>query len=97
MRTAREITQQQIADYLEVERATISNYERSASYPSTESLLKLAQYFNVSTDYLLGLSDDPRIELDHLTDEQASVIIELVRQYQILNNQVKNLLSKENS
>lgn len=41
-----------------IPRPTISRYVSGLRVPSIETIVKLATYFNVSTDWLLGLSDD---------------------------------------
>lgn len=46
-----------IAKYLNVTIQTISNYENEKRDMTPDTILKLADYFNVSTDYLLGKSD----------------------------------------
>ena len=51
-------TSQSLADGLAIERSTISRYLRDEKMPSFENLVALAQKFNCSTDYLLGLTDN---------------------------------------
>lgn len=51
--------QKDIAEYLNITVSTYQRYEYGTRNPSLEILIKIATYFNVSTDYLLGLSDDP--------------------------------------
>lgn len=53
------LTQQQLADKLEISQQSYQAYE-SKSTPSAAVIVKLAQAFNVSTDYLLGLTDTPQ-------------------------------------
>lgn len=48
---------EKIANYLNVTMQTISNYETEKRDMTPDTILKLAEYFNVSTDYLLGKSD----------------------------------------
>lgn len=57
-RDGKGLIQDQVADYLKVKRQTYSAYERGVSIPDALTLQKLADYFEVSTDYLLGKSDD---------------------------------------
>lgn len=52
-------TQQELADYLNITARTIRKYESGTCRPTFEGIIKLAEFFGVSTDYLLGLSDDP--------------------------------------
>lgn len=43
-----------------IEQALISKYENGVRVPPTETLLILAEYFNVSVDYLVGRTDNPK-------------------------------------
>ncbi len=54
-------TQDDIAKLLGISRARYSHYENERSEPDTETLQKLADIFNTSTDYLLGRTDNPYI------------------------------------
>ena len=49
-------TQQEIADYLGTSQTMYARYERGANEMPLRHLMKLAQYYNVSLDYLCGLS-----------------------------------------
>ena len=53
------LSQQKIADFLGVNQSAIAQYERNTNLPNVVSLIKIAENFNVSIDYLLGLSDNP--------------------------------------
>ena len=55
----RDITQDSIATHIGVSRQTVSQYANGISDPSFETLGKIADYFNVTTDYLLGRTNDP--------------------------------------
>ncbi|KSU89836.1 XRE family transcriptional regulator [Priestia veravalensis] len=52
-------TQEDVAKAISVSRARYSHYENGRSEPDTQTLEKLADFFNVSTDYLLGRTDNP--------------------------------------
>mgnify|MGYP000908156332 CR=1 FL=1 len=84
LRTLREeknVSQQAMADYLQISRQAYNYYELGRREPSYDTLKSLAKYFGVTTDYLLGLSDtrypaendpvdkSPTIEIDDLTEE----------------------------
>ncbi len=51
-------TQQQIADYLGTSQTMYARYERGANELPIHHLISLCKYYNVSADYLLGLSDN---------------------------------------
>lgn len=54
LRKDRSMTQHELADVLHVSVGTISNYEKSVHFPDIEKLVNLADFFNVTTDYLPG-------------------------------------------
>lgn len=58
LRTERGIYQKELAEYLSVSVGTISNYENSVHSPDLETLCRFAEYFRVSTDFLLELTDN---------------------------------------
>lgn len=53
------VTQKQTCIDLDIRERNYQHYEAGTQKPSFEVLIKLCQYFNVSADYLLGLSDNP--------------------------------------
>ena len=54
LRTLEKKSQGEVADFLKIPRTTYSSYEQNKSEPSIETLIKLADYYNVSLDYLVG-------------------------------------------
>lgn len=54
IRKEKKVTQEELAKIIGVERSTIGKYESTTTIPSPDILTKLADYFNVSVDYLLG-------------------------------------------
>lgn len=58
LRTERNLTQLQMAEILETSKSNISKYEAGSVEPSLDTIEKLANYFCVSSDYLLGLSNE---------------------------------------
>lgn len=57
LRKEKGILQKELATYLNVTVATISNYEKGVHSPDYDTLVKLADFFDVSTDYLLQRTD----------------------------------------
>lgn len=57
IRTSRKLKQQQVADLLEIPLRTYQNYEREVNEPDTDILIKFAEYFGTTVDYLVGYSD----------------------------------------
>lgn len=58
LREDNDLKQADIADYLGIAQTVYSRYERGFQTIPVEHLLKLADYYNVSTDYLLGRTDN---------------------------------------
>lgn len=59
LRKQRNITQKQLAIGIGASERGVQNYELNAKKPNYESLIALADYFDISIDYLVGRSDDP--------------------------------------
>ncbi|MCI8714628.1 MAG: helix-turn-helix transcriptional regulator [Oscillospiraceae bacterium] len=57
LRKSKKLTQQNMADYLEVQLRTYQYYEGGGRRPDLETLVILADYFDVTLDYLVGRSD----------------------------------------
>lgn len=57
LREEANLTMEQLAVSLGTKKQTISRYENNQREPEYATLIKIAQFFNVSTDYLLGLKD----------------------------------------
>lgn len=53
LRKSARITQEQFAEKLEVSRQAVSKWESDAAYPETDKIIKIAELFGVSCDYLL--------------------------------------------
>lgn len=58
LRTEKELSQTQLAAVLGITQDSISLWEKGKRVPDTQYVVKLADFFGVSTDYLLGRSDD---------------------------------------
>lgn len=58
LRNERRLTQEEMANIIHKKRSTVSGYETGGKEPEFETVCFLAQYFGVSTDYLLGYSDE---------------------------------------
>lgn len=60
IREDQDITQSEIAEYLNVRQNTYSQYETEKRQIPIETLIKLAQYFDTSVDYILNLTDEKK-------------------------------------
>ena len=64
-------TQKELAKSIEVGRTTISEYESGKIVPKQEGLLKIANHFDVSVDYLTGVSEERATHKQNVTDLDA--------------------------
>lgn len=65
--------QQDICDFLNIEQSTLSNYENNRRTPKLEMIVKMADFFEVTTDYLLDreieLTKKDKIEIDEYLNQ----------------------------
>jgi len=62
IRKSNKLSQQQLAKDLGVRQSTIAQWETNARSPNLDMLISIADYFDVSTDYLLGRDNDTLIK-----------------------------------
>jgi len=78
LRLARGINQVKLAEALGVTKQSVSNWENDNIQPSIEILMKLAEYFCVSTDYLLGLEEKITLDVSNLSAEEIAHIQQII-------------------
>ena len=89
LRTARNLSQVQLADRLGVTKQSVSNWENNNILPSVDMLKQIAGFFHCSTDYLLELEEGKVfIETTNLTLEQTAHIQQLVADLEYLNQKL---------
>ena len=74
LRMARGLNQVEFARVMGVSKQCVSNWENDNIMPSIEMLIKIADFFNVTTDYILGRNERTYIDVTGLSDEQISHI-----------------------
>lgn len=62
LREDKDLTQTQVAEMLGIQQTVYSRYERGYQNIPLEFLLFLADYYHVSTDYILGRTNNPRLQ-----------------------------------
>lgn len=70
LREDRDLRQSDVADATGIDQKTISNYETGKTNPDSFAIIKLAEFFGVSTDYLLGVE---KTDSDSLSAAQAKL------------------------
>ena len=71
-------SQVQLANELSVSKQTVSNWENNNILPSIEMLIKIADFFSVSTDTLLELDNRKYLEITDLTDTQRAHVQQII-------------------
>lgn len=78
LRLANNLTQVELANDLNVTKQCVSNWENNNIQPSVDMLIKLAKYFSVSCDYLLGIENGKYLDVSKLTDTQVAHIRQII-------------------
>jgi transcriptional regulator with XRE-family HTH domain len=79
LRTEYGLSQQELADKLEINQQSINNYENRSTEPNIELLIKLADYFQTSVDYLIGYDEVRDGRLRRVSAEELR-LLENIRQ-----------------
>ena len=85
LRTAKGLNQVEFAKAIGVTKQCVSNWENDNVLPSIEMLEKIANFFSVSTDYLLGRTERTTLDVSSLTVEQISHISLIIKDFEMLN------------
>lgn len=85
LRKGRNLTQSELGSKLGLSKAVISKYEIGLGYPSFDILIRIAQYFGVTTDYLLGAAGSKTIDVTGLTEGQISILHHLIAEFKKTN------------
>lgn len=84
------VSQAKMARDLSIDKSLISRWESGARMPGWDMVSRIATYFNVSTDYLYGISDDPTLQTlaDADDAEFVSALSKSTKQYSELSEDV---------
>lgn len=79
LRKAFGVSQVELAKALNISKQCVSNWENDNVLPSIDMLVKLAKYFNVTTDYLLCLEEKDMVDLSGLSEGERAHIKLLIK------------------
>lgn len=74
LRSEKGVTQDEVANALDISNKTVSKWENGSSSPDLEMLVRIAEYFDVSTDYLLNVSRKESVNIAEAIDREFSGI-----------------------
>lgn len=85
LRKINNLTQAELGSRVGLSKAVVSKYENGMAYPTYDVLIQIANYFGVTTDYLLGASKGKTIDVSTLTDSQIDTIHRIISEFNSAN------------
>jgi|SRR5690554_1283987 len=80
LRNRKGLSQRELADRLKINRSTYARYETSSTQPDYETLKKLAQFHDVTVDYILGMSNEKQPQLTEKDERDIAKRIAALRE-----------------
>lgn len=80
LRNRKGLSQRELADRLKINRSTYARYETSSTQPDYETLKKLAQFHDVTVDYILGVSNEKQPQLTEKDERDIAKRIAALRE-----------------
>jgi transcriptional regulator with XRE-family HTH domain len=74
LRETRFLTQTELAKKLSVTRASVNAWEMGISVPTVDKVIDLASFCHVSTDYILGVDQEQKINVSHLEKDELELV-----------------------
>lgn len=87
LREDRDLRQVDVSEAIGIDQRTLSNYETGKTNPDSFAIIKLADFFGVSTDYLLGRTNNNTINADDIVKKIDKLQNELTE----ISNDIKKL------
>lgn len=78
LRLDKHMTQAQVAERIGVTASMVSSYETDIRLPSFEVMIRIADLFGVTVDYLLCREDKRFLDISSLSDEEAAVVCSMI-------------------
>ena len=85
LRKSHNLTQSELGSHVGLSKAVVSKYENGMGYPTFDILIKIADHFGVTTDYLLGVAKSKTIDVSGLTESQVDAIHRLIAEFSKVN------------
>lgn len=75
LRTEKDLTQPELAKIIGYSNSIISDWENNKAKPTSTAIITLANFFNVTTDYLLGLENEDGTKIKDTTEQEEYIPI----------------------
>lgn len=86
LRKSHNLTQEELGLRIGLSKAVVSKYENGIGYPTFDTLIQMADYFGVTTDYLLGVAKHKTIDVSNLNETQIETVQRIVAEFNRDNN-----------
>ena len=79
LRKQKHLKQSEVAERIKVTTSMVSSYETDIRLPSYEVMIRIADLFGVTVDYLLGREKTRLVDISGLTDAEAAVVCDMIK------------------
>lgn len=86
LRKSHNLTQEELGLRIGLSKAVVSKYENGMGYPTFDMLIQIADYFGVTTDYLLGVEKSKTINVSSLNETQIETVQRVIAEFNRDNN-----------
>lgn len=76
------LSQAELARRLQVTRSSVNAWEMGLNIPTTQYIVELSKLFNVSSDYILGLDNNMKLDVSNLNNEELNIIYNLLMYFE---------------
>lgn len=91
LRLDKHLRQDQVAALIGIDKSTVSAYENDLRQPSREILVRFANLYRVSVDFLLGRNDNQTLDVSGLTSTEIAMVRNLVASMSAKNQKLEEL------
>ena len=91
LRLEKYLRQDQVAALIGIDKSTVSAYENDLRQPSCEILVRFANLYRVSVDFLLGRNEDQTLDVSGLTGAEIALVRNLVASMSTKNRKMEEL------
>ena len=92
LRTEQNISQQQLANVIGVSQQSVNKYENHSVEPDIDITIKIADYFSVSVDYLIGRTEIRQLTSVYTEENFTFEEINLIKKYREANSREKEII-----
>lgn len=93
LRRKNKLSQYELAERLGFSRGKLANYEQGSRQPDYETIIKIAEYFDVTVDYLLGKDGDQRLDkkTKELVNEKEAIMKKIATEFPDIDLMFKDM------